>query len=538
MSDEPLYTEDGKVVPAFDMEDQFTKLPWYSRLWYLFLSFFKSKPSLKIFEENQVAFLGNKIDEKSPGLFDYENNILLPVFYRQIQRLKDASHFFYSALDTGVNRDKGAFFAFLGSLEMPDVHNRLQEVTDPAYFTGINPGITELELRQSAFREMDDALALITGEYRNTMYINARSLYCLMGLASFLYDRLLVAFEYKSSIGGETCSAGVVKDLLISLNNTLLSLKTIPPMPLLESLFVFAMQEKAKEPGFDIGRETRALLARAESSLTVIREFNKQVPLTWILRCCTKNMSFLPVEVSGGEDWFVVYRDFWKRRFESLYSEYTKNRRQSDLLDSFRYFLKGKSLKTLANIQSGTDPGGMPIKGGFALAFLYTFYSVVFMPDINWVLRPILIDGDFVNKDNRLEFAENYNNLIKLEDEIKKFEMEISPVGDYGERYSIAKQEMSSLQIKRRKIQIVVEEAQDDARKILERAREASKSMVNILNGILGRDPKGKYGTLANLTKIGGKENHQLIAGIGDKIKLFQTVLKILDDIESMEYGR
>jgi hypothetical protein len=308
-------------------------------------------------------------------------------------------------------------------------------------------------------------------------------------------------------------------------------------MPLLESLFIFLLQEQAGEPGFDINKEIRVLLAKADEALSVIRDFNKQVPLTAILRCATRNMGLAPKEISGGEDWFMVYREYWKRRIETLFADYIGERRRQELLNSFRYFLKGTNLKILGNTFSDANPEGLSIKGVFSLSFLLTFYSVVFMADINKILRPILIDGDFYKKENRTEFTESYNDLIKLEDDIKKFEHSISRSGDFGKRYAQARQDMSSLPVKRRKIQLVIEEASDEVQKILERARTASRSMINILSGILEKDTRGKYDTLANLSKLSGK-GVNFVTGVGETIQQFQKVLQLLDDIDAMEAGR
>jgi hypothetical protein len=135
ISNEPLYQhEDGKL-PDGDIKAEFARLPWYSRLWYFLLSFFSEKPPVDIFGDHQVSALGNKIEEKYPGLYDYQKRLLLPSFHGQIEKLKEAARFFYSALDTSVNRDRGAFFAFLGSLEMPKIHERLQAETDPSFIT-------------------------------------------------------------------------------------------------------------------------------------------------------------------------------------------------------------------------------------------------------------------------------------------------------------------------------------------------------------------------------------------------------------------
>ena len=534
---EPLYFDEEIVIPVLDVETQYIKLPWFFRLWYFILSLFKSRPALKLFEDHQVYTLGSKAEEKSPGLYNYQRNMLLPSFCRQLEKLREAARFFYSSLDISVNRDKGAFFAFLGSLEMPGVHKRLNLDTDPATIVEKNPDLPELELRQIAYKAMENALVGVTEECREAMYFDARSLNCLRELSSFLFDRIIMAFTSNPSMGGDVCSAGVVRELLISLNNMLLSLKVIPPMPLLESLFVFTLQDKAGDQGFEINREIRILLSKAEDSLHVIRDFNKRVPLTWIIRCCTRDMSYSPRPITGGEDWFIVYRDYWRRHIDSQFSAYMRDRRQKELLNTFRYFLKGTSLKALGNIQSELNPDGLPIKGSFALSFLLAFYAAVFMPDINKYLRPILLDGEFVEKESRAEFADSYNNLIKIEDEIIKFEREISPSGDYGKRYLQARQDISSLPVKRRKVQIVLEDASDDVTKILERTRDGARRMVKILNGIIGKDTRSRLYTLVNLSKVAGKGS-QFLAGLEETISQFQKMLKILEEIDAIEYGR
>jgi hypothetical protein len=96
---------------------------------------------------------------------------------------------------------------------------------------------------------------------------------------------------------------------------------------------------------------------------------------------------------------------------------------------------------------------------------------------------------------------------------------------------------MSSLPVKRRKIQIAVEDASRDARGIIDRTRNACTMMINILNGILKKDADGKYDTLGNLSRLAGK-GPAFINGIAESIQKFQKTLQLLDDIDAMESGR
>jgi truncated hemoglobin YjbI len=536
LSAESLYAEQEDEAPV-KFEEQYAKLPWYYRLYYFIIGLFKSLPAFRIFEDSQVGKLGREIEEAAPGLYDYQKGYLLAEFYRAVTDLKEAARFFFTALDSSVNRDKGGFYAYLGSLEMGDAHRKLQAETDPNLIAERAPDASETELRQTAFRIMEDAFSGINEEQRSNMYANARSLCCLKELSSFFFDRLIMAFGSGSSASSQTCSVNVVRELLGNLNNILFSLQSPPPLALLQSLFIFLLQDKAGEQGFDINRETRSLLAKAENSLVAIREFNKHVPLTKILRCANRDMSLSPKQISGGEDWFLVYREYWKRHIEAQFADYMRDRRHRDLLNSFRYFLKGTNLKLLDNVVSDANPDGLPIREAFALSFLLSFNTAVFMGDINKNLRPILIDGEFYKRENRTEFTESYNDLIKLEDDIKKFESNISPSGDYGKRYVLAKQDMSSLPVKRRKIQIVLEDASRDAREIIERVRAAIKSMIKILNGILKKTSDEKYDTLGNLSQLAGK-GPVFVNGINESIQKLQQTLQLLDDIELMEGGR
>jgi hypothetical protein len=534
-SPDPLYEKQEEAGETPKFEEAYTRLPWYYRLFYFILGLFRGKAPEKIFADSRVNKLGREIDARFPGLYDYQRNFLLPGFHELLSFLKEAARFFYNVLDLSVNRDRGSFYAFLGSLEMGEVHKYLEKGTDPDAVVSANPNAGEAELRQAGFRAMENAFAGISEEQRNTMYTNARSLYCLKELSAFLFDRVLMAFGFEAS--KQVCSANLVRDMLDDLNSILFSLKEPPSLALMESLFVFASQEKAGEQGFEINRELRSLLTKAENALATIRNFNRQAPLTLILRCANRDLSYFPQEKSGGEDWFTVYRDYWKRRMETRFAEFMRQKRRRDLLNSFRYFLKGTNLKSLDHVVSESNPDGMPVPGVFALSFLLSFYSAVFMGDINKVLRPVLIDGEFYKRENRTEFTECYNDLIKLEDDILHFEMDISPSGDMGKRYALARQDMASLPVKRRKIQIVIEDAARDAARIAERARNACKTMIGIINGILKKDTGGKYDTLANFSQLAGKGNAFTVALIESADK-FKKTLQLLDDIDIMESGR
>jgi truncated hemoglobin YjbI len=542
ISKQPLHEgqTDSDETNSLGGEKKYTSLPWYTRLFFWILGLFKGKPPLRIFQEHQIAQLGRLIEEQFPGLYDHEQDQLLPAFYEEVSKLKESARFFYDALDQSINRDKGAFYAFLASLEMEDIHRRLSDKTDPKTIAKEYPGAAESELRQIGLRAMEEGIAEISDEQRTVMYYNARTLYCLKELSSFLFDRLLMSFAFKPVRQGKVCSAHLVNNYLRALNNILFSMQECPPMTLLESLFIFILQDRVTEPGFDMDAEMKTLLSQAENALWAIRNFNKNTPLTRILRCAEKDMILSPKVISGGEDWFFLYKDQWRHTVEERLVEYIRKRRHQVLLESFFLFFNGTELRPLKDAASEANPDGFPINGALGLSFLLTFLQVIFLPKLSPVFQPILSHKELYKKENLTEFTENYEGFLKLEERINRYEEDISEEGDLGRRYAAAKMEMSSLSVRRRKIQVVVEEASDGAQQIISQARNHMKVMVNILtilNGIHSNPPEEKYKALLNLMEQTEKGD-VFAKGIADAIRKLTEALELMNAINLMEMGK
>jgi hypothetical protein len=283
--------------------------------------------------------------------------------------------------------------------------------------------------------------------------------------------------------------------------------------------------------------EMQTLLSRSQRALDLIRNFNKTVPLNRILRCAERDMDIVPKMISGGEDWFSLYKEYWRHTVEEQFNDYIRNHCRRELMAEFVGIFGNAELRPLSGAESEENPSGIPFKGAFCLAFLQTFYSTLFLPQLNPVLRPILIDGDFFKKENFTEFSESYDALFKVESLIRRFENDISAAGDLGRQYAAAKTDMSSLSVKRHKIQLVTSEAGEEAKKIIDRIRDAIVLMTKVLNGILAKSPDGKYDTLANPADLSGKTG-AFAAGVSNAVKTLTKTLELMDRINLMEAGR
>ncbi|MDR2758935.1 MAG: DUF5312 domain-containing protein [Spirochaetaceae bacterium] len=529
-----LYEDKHYSVFIITEKEQYHRLPWYVRLKYIIISFFNGTPPKQVFERRQIARIGKIINKQAPGYYDYRRDFLLPNLREKFIELKGAARFFYDTLNQSINRDKGAFYAFLASLEMGDIHNLLLSSTNPNELAVVNPDLQEGELRQTALNNLEQSLSLVTEDEKKRMYASVRSLNYLKALSTFSFDRIILSFAVNQAQGDLVCKGSLVEAPMTILQNVLFSLKQVPPMSLLESLFIFTLQEYSEEPSLDITIEMRRLLSMAENDLRIIRDFNREVPLTLILRCISRDMGLLPKEISGGEDWFVAYREYWKRQVDTQFNEYKRINRQKELVNTLHQFLKGSALKTLHHVVSQYNPGGFPLPQGLALSFLMTFYSNVFMPDIHQVLRVIMIEGEFYRVESRTQFTEIYNEILKLEDVIRQFEFQLSPEGKYGTPYFLSDSESAPGPLRRRKVQRAINEAFIEAEGIITTAKQTLEEMVKILDGFIRKESDGNYDALANLMQISSKIPG-FVSAIGNSIRQFRQVLQFLDTIDMLE---
>jgi hypothetical protein len=519
--------EDEESPQQDDNVTQFARLSFFKKLILAIIGFFTGKSSMAVFISDTVTKEGRAIEIEFPGIYDYQHDLLKEDFQTELKKLKDAARFFYTALDSSVNKQQGEFFVFLGSAEMPEVNKTLLEGTDPCVYAMENPGESMQHLRKMALDFVDRTLSAIAADHRSAMYENAKSLLYLKQLSSFLFDRLILSFNKQSGEASVVCPVSLSKNQLTTLCNILFSLRSTPSITLLCSMFVFIMQEHKNEDGYDEEAEIQKFTARAEKALDTIRTFNRRIPITRILRCNLKDMSFIPKEISGGEEWFVKYRETWIKKVNNDFDFYGSEKRKEKIKKNYDDLFGALKIEAFDNVQSAENPDGIPVEGVENIKALLAFHKYIFMPEINIVLRPILIDGDFQKKENRIEFTESYNVLIKLDDTIKSFENKLAATGEFGKRWEQLNSEVQSVTVRRRKSSTLFEEIETIETNIIEGTYKQLVIMEKILSGITGLKKDATYGVLTNIETIAGKSTdfgEELISSL-EKLKKMLTLM-------------
>ena len=533
VSEEPLFRPETVEEPPVDYDTRYKELNPLTRLVIIIRRIFTGRSRTELVKDIILKGIARRIELGSPGLVSYTRRVFLVRMLEELRSLRDAARFFYDLLDRTIEKDRSSFYAFLASLELEEQHQKLLGETDPFNYSEVNSLATEPEVRSAVMASYEEVMSSLPDDSRRKMYANVRSLTFLKRLAGFLYDRLFSCFE-ESPAGTLESPFVTAREQMSELADILYSMAAPPSVKLMESLLIFQLRDEMEKPDFNAETAMKTQIARVEEALSKIRMFNARVPLYAILRLVLEDPNYKPKELAGGEDWFAIYKGFWKDRIDKQLQLYVVQRRLQDLEADIAGFLGSPELNKFNSIAAGGKGGSPPIRLEKALSFLSAFHERLFVPEMNRPLKILLIEGEFYRKDNRIEYTDAYNGILQIPDMLSALDKRLDHEGDLGAAYVQAREELVSLPIKRRKIQSALQEANSEAEAILNRTRDAMKKMRLILKGILKAEAGSKYDSLSNLAFIEGKANKEFLRGLDSVGNKLERAVYFLDELEKL----
>jgi hypothetical protein len=543
VSGEPLFppaSAPGASAPASAKSEGFGLVARFV----LFLrGLFSGRSRDELLREDELKEIGRRVDIQYAGMIDRRKALLLGPVAEELRGLRDAARFFYDALDRSVERDRPAFYAFLGSIELAQTHERLITEADPAAIAASmieKKGVAEdSEVRGAALAAFESIFTDLSDKGRRAMYQDLRSVLFLKRLSGFLFDRLIGVFK-EGAYPDARISASFfdLRELLLDLGDILFSMSEAPSTALMEAIFVFADREELgkgeEEAATVLGRD----MAKAESSLGRIRTFNSRVPMGDFLRFASADPGYLPRELPGGEDWLVIYKAFWRERIEGALDEWRAEHRNKEIIEEITAFVGEPGPAAFANISREEREGSPPLRYDIALVFLDAFYRGPFVRELNRPLKIVLIDGEFYRKDNRLEFTDAYDTLLRIPELLSALDAKLGPEGEIGLTWRAAAMELGSSSAKRRKTQSITRVAEDEAEHIVKREGTALRTMLKILQGFLKGEAGGRYDSLANLSYIDGKSNKEFLRSLDRAKDRCEKALSLLSELSKLDFSR
>jgi hypothetical protein len=528
-SDSPLFQE-PEEAERVDPEARYRQEGVFRRFVIKLQSIFSGRPVMKTYEDWLRQRLAALVELKAPSFLNLRRGYLLEPFLRELERLKEASRFFYGMLDQALGEGREAFFVFLGSLELAATHERLSTEADAFVYAEANPNADEATIRQAVTQSTEDILELIPEEGRRAMYANIVSLAALKALGAVPFDHLIGGFTKNSLERQKVCRPEAVVGYLKFLADALYSMSSPPSPPLLESLFLFSLEDQSLETAFGEQALEQSLL-RATEAVETIRDFNKAIPLVEVIRFASDDMRYYPTRLGGGEDWFVVYREYWRKRTLKRLDDLVAKRRREALFKEIAEYTLMPVLPSFNNVRLEAGPTDIPVRKRHGLCFLLAFSQSVFPRDMLKPLKLLMLSGEFFRKENRIEFTDAYDELLKLSGYLAAVDAKLGVDGEYGRAYAQIMADMASPSAKRQRFGYIRQQIDSETDSIILRSMRAFKLLTDVLGGVLKYQSGGKYDTISNFASIEGRGNELFMSNLSSAQSKAEKAYQILGQL-------
>ena len=504
--------------------------PFLIRLWLSIRSFLRSIPLKVIYNEELLKRMAKSLKRSAGAYINIHQNVYTGVFYTELKKLRKTQLFFTSLL-SAYDSGKGSFYMLVSSFVAPATYERLMKETNP-FSIKIGSEVSS-NIRTGFLRKIDSVFSNLTDDEKSEMYLCAQAIEWMKSFCSLALDRTLLRFNVISD-SNASCQALTIQPEMEVLSSILYSKKNIPHN-LLQALFLMHAQETIIDDDSRMVKEADEFIKDAIEALGAIRIFLKQVPLLDITRYIKKDINWMPYRLTGGEDWFIYFKQAWYDRFNQKWSTWSYEQKKFNIKVQMINLLKVGDLESMKFCPWRNLWVECKFKKELPFLFLKTFFYSFYNEKLSDTLKTILVEGNFYKHENLNEYTTSYNVLEHRKGEFEKFENRLSPTGDIGSTFAKIRAEKTATLKNKNQIEGLMHTIESESKQLITSSIDALKSIELILTGILGGGKTSTYATITNWAVIAGVNNGLFREEVAAAKEQIHTSINLLSLAEKLE---
>ncbi|MGP1588209.1 MAG: DUF5312 family protein [Treponemataceae bacterium] len=506
-----------------DLNIRIKQEPFFLRIWLKIVALLSSASLDYVYNKYLLRIEAHTVGSIAPDLIDYKKQIFLPLFCEKIRELKSVALFFRSSISV-YNENEGAFYAFLGSIAIPDLAQRLENESNPYQFP-MDREVTS-ELRTSLIRRMDEVLQTIPPAQKSQMYNSIQALEWLNQFVRLPFERFFSKINESNVCKFSDCESEIE-----IFANVLCNGKNIPT-EILEALFLFSFQSKQEsEKGHNrkksnkteslnedesvdpkiseslIHQNCENFVQKSIMQISTIKDFISNVPIRKLTVIAKNLFTWEPEFKIDAEDWFLKFKSHWKKIFDSQWERWLADKKKYQIRETLKKNFATEDFPVIEN-RPWAAGDGLEFSKEYTLGYLFAFYKKLY-PAYNKILKIIMIEGQFSSQENQNEFTDAYNNLNHVEQSIIALNNQLSPKGSLGSAFAAAIEKSLRTIQGYSKIKSMLGTVEAEVINLTTQFINAGKSMSIILDGILTEQKTSRYDALTNLNSIQGDNNEK-----------------------------
>lgn len=525
-------SDSSESAPPVPVEEQIKQEPFLFRVFLWIKSIFANTSMQVLYNEHRIAQIARSVEKNSPNLMDSKRNMLMSGFYDKLVELKFSADFFrpYMLLSEA---DENSFLVFLGSLIMSDIEEQMNESVDPyslPFENGQKP-----EQRMNLLRRMDEILNSIPTARRNYMYEAVRSYEWLKQFSKLPFERFISLFSTVVEKNYSCAFSTLENEVSVFAKILCNGVKIYEEV--LEALYLFSRKGtsgRSLDSMDEVAEKAADFMEKSKSQISMMRMFINTVPLKSIARIIYSDAAWVPENFTGGEDWYVRYKNHWRRLFEEKWKSWGIDCKKEQLKQGLERNFGLENFPLLPERPWALLWGGMPFRYELTAGFLNWYMKEKF-PEYELPLKTIMLEGDFIKKENRAEFNDSFNKLIQVSVDLQTLNRVLSSGGEYGMIFNkLHNENLRSLQA-HSKIESIIRGVESDVRSMILSFCDACRTLENCFTGIFLEKTDSRYDALTNLARLGGKNNDIFVKKLEEARRSISDCYALIRELEPID---
>lgn len=494
-------------------------------------SLFSKEKIEELYSEDLIAKIAKSVDREFPHLIHHQQNVLDSIFYERLKALKDCADFFkpYFAL---IEDSIGDFYVFLSSFVTPQIADEINSKADP--FTLPFSKVPSNEVKKDLVIKMDKVLKDMAPTTKNSLYTAISSTNWLMQFTKLPFLHFLSQF---TNISGDayTCPYSNARNDFIHFAKVFTNVLTVENN-VLEAIFLFSQRknitDNAQEK--DIDKAVNEFLSKTNMHFSTIQMFISGVPIVKLGKIINRDVTWSPENMEGAEAWFPSFRNQWHKIIDIRWNDWQRERKKSMLSDDLKndFMLDGFPVMQYKpwELLWTRVPFSCELTGGFLSWFALEKFPKI-IPDLN----TLMMEGVFVNNENRNEYSEALSEFIACNNQMQDLLHRLSEDGEYGQKFiEFSESKVRSFQTQNQ-IDSMMSTTESEIRDVLKRFCKTCRTIELIFHGIFDDDKDGVHETLQNYSTIKGPHNRQYRENLGKIRKILKSATFYIAELEPID---
>lgn len=494
-------------------------------------SLFSKEKIEELYSEDLIAKIAKSVDREFPHLIHHQQNVLDSIFYERLKALKDCADFFkpYFAL---IEDFLGDFYVFLSSFVTPQIADEINSKADP--FTLPFSKVPSNEVKKDLVIKMDKVLKDMAPTTKNSLYTAISSTNWLMQFTKLPFLHFLSQF---TNISGDayTCPYSNARNDFIHFAKVFTNVLTVENN-VLEAIFLFSQRknitDNAQEK--DIDKAVNEFLSKTNMHFSTIQMFISGVPIVKLGKIINRDVTWSPENMEGAEAWFPSFRNQWHKIIDIRWNDWQRERKKSMLSDDLKndFMLDGFPVMQYKpwELLWTRVPFSCELTGGFLSWFALEKFPKI-IPDLN----TLMMEGVFVNNENRNEYSEALSEFIACNNQMQDLLHRLSEEGEYGQKFiEFSESKVRSFQTQNQ-IDSMMSTTESEIRDVLKRFCKTCRTIELIFHGIFDDEKDGVHETLQNYSTIKGPHNRQYRENLGKIRKILKSATFYIAELEPID---